>query len=149
MVYKLKKFLVLSRLQKTLFLEAYATLTRVRVALLIFSFKQLVTSAGIDRNAVIRDDLSKELGVQAEIIGNVIIMAANNTPWSSSCLVQALTAQRMLQRRGIPGALHLGTARSEDKNSVCAHAWIQCGDTVVTGSCENRHFAVLSVFTWE
>lgn len=83
-------------------------------------------------------------------IGKVISMAANNTPWESACLAQSLTAHRMLKKRGIPGVFFLGVKKGEISNEkMNAHAWSQCGDTIITGKDGHENFTVLSLFQWE
>ena len=75
--------------------------------------------------------------------------AANNTPWESACLAQSLTAQRMLKRRGIPGVFYLGVMKGENvKENMSAHAWSQCGETIITGHKGYEDYAVVSVFRW-
>ncbi len=62
--------------------------------------------------------------------------------WKSSrCLVNALTAQRMLEVRGISSALHLGVAKTE--NRLSAHAWLMHGDTEIVGGRERSGFTPL------
>ncbi len=47
----------------------------------------------------------------ARSIGQAIMRAAAYTPWESACLAQSLTAQKMLQKRGIPGVFYLGATK--------------------------------------
>ncbi len=50
---------------------------------------------------------------------------------------------------GIPGVFYLGAAKDEEsKEKMKAHAWSQCGDTVITGDGGHEEFTVLSVFGW-
>jgi hypothetical protein len=50
------------------------------------------------------------------------------------CLPQALAAKWCLGRRGVPTTLHIGVLRCPDDGGIGAHAWLMCGDVVVTGS---------------
>jgi hypothetical protein len=55
----------------------------------------------------------------------------------------------MLQKRGIPGVFYLGAMKDEEsKEKMKAHAWSQCGDTIITGGGGHEKFTVLSVFGW-
>jgi len=75
--------------------------------------------------------------------------ASAYTPWESACLAQSLTAQKMLRKRGIPGVFYLGAMKDEEsKEKMKAHAWSQCGDTIITGGDSNE-FTILSVFGWK
>ncbi len=53
-------------------------------------------------------------------------------PWRSDCLVQALAAQRWLEREGIATSLRIGV-RSDGQDGFGAHAWLLAGDQLVTG----------------
>ncbi|MDM5271359.1 lasso peptide biosynthesis B2 protein [Sulfurovum sp. zt1-1] len=146
---KVKKFFALSGEEKKLFVEAYVTLGLMRAALLVFSFKHLTHSLEHQKNISDIKPLSDQNRQSAMAVGKAIIRAAAYTPWESACLVQSLTAQRMLQKRGIPGVFYLGVLKdngSEEK--INAHAWSQCGDMIITGGKGHEAFTVLSVFRW-
>ena len=148
MLRKFKKFSALSSEEKKLFLEAYAKLGVMRAAILTISFKRLTRS--LDHSAKKEEiaplsDKEKDIAVN---IGQAITRAAAYTPWESDCLVQSLTAQKMLQKRGIPGEFYLGAKKDEEsKEKMKAHAWSQCGDKIITGG-DSKEFTVLSVFGW-
>ena len=55
----------------------------------------------------------------------------SRTAWESKCLVRALTAQRLLKKKGIPSTMYLG-CKMEEGNMV-AHAWLRVGKLYVTG----------------
>ncbi|SFB23184.1 Transglutaminase-like superfamily protein [Acetitomaculum ruminis DSM 5522] len=57
---------------------------------------------------------------------------SKKTPWESKCLVQALTARFLLNRKHINNTLYLGVGRDESGKMV-AHAWIRTGEAFVTG----------------
>lgn len=81
--------------------------------------------AGGDASVPGHDDVARE--VQWAI--------ARIEPWlrrrRHACLVQAIAASRMLSRRGIPWSLKVGVGR--DTDALTAHAWLLCGERVVTG----------------
>ncbi len=53
------------------------------------------------------------------------------TTWESKCLVRALSAQKMLKKKGIHCTLYLGCAVEDGK--MVAHAWLRVGKMYVTG----------------
>ena len=55
----------------------------------------------------------------------------NHTKWESKCLVRALTAQKLLKRKGIHSTLYLGCGLEDGK--MVAHAWLRVGKMYVTG----------------
>ena len=149
MLRKFKKFSQLSSEEKKLFLEAYATLGVMRTAILILSFKRLTRSLD---HATKKEEIlafNEEELETAGKVGQAITRAAAYTPWESACLVQSLTAQKMLQKRGVAGVFYLGAAKDEEsEEKMKAHAWTQCGDIIITGAKGYEKFTVLSVFGW-
>ena len=150
MIQKFKKFTKLSSEEKKLFMEAYVTLGMMRSAILTVSFKRLTRS--LDHKAEKKElaKLSDQEMKTAQKVGQAIMRASAYTPWESACLAQSLTAQKMLQKRGIPGVFYLGAAKDEESEAkMKAHAWSQCGDSIITGGGGHEDFTVLSVFGWK
>lgn len=146
---KVKKFTKLSTKEKNLFFEAYVTLGIMRAAILTVPFKRLTRSLEHTANKEVITPLNNEEMDIAVKVGQSITRAAANTPWESACLAQSLTAQKMLQKRGIPGVFYLGAMKDdESEEKMKAHAWSQCGDTIITGVYGHEAFTVLSVFSW-
>jgi hypothetical protein len=65
-------------------------------------------------------------------VSKAIARASHRVPWRADCLVQALAARRWLSRQGIRTDLVFGV-RPPAGTSLDAHAWLTCGDVVVTG----------------
>ncbi len=149
MIQKFKKFTKLSSEEKKLFLEAYYTLGKMRASILTISFKRLTRSLEHIAKKKELEKLGEKEMQTAKLIGQAIMRASAYTPWESACLAQSLTAQKMLQKRGIPGVFYLGAMKDEEeKSKMKAHAWSQCGDTIITGGGGHEEFTVLSVFGW-
>ncbi len=130
-------------------MEAYVTLGVMRTAILTVSFKRLTRSLEHKPNIEVITALSEQEMQTAISVGKAISRAAAYTPWESACLAQSLTAQKMLQNRGIPGVFYLGAMKDEEsEEKMKAHAWSQCGDTIITGGVGHELFTVLSVFGW-
>lgn len=146
---KFKKFTKLPWEEQKLFAEAYLELGQMRAAILTVSFKRLTRSLEHRIKVEELSPLNEEAMRTARLVGQAIVRASAFTPWESACLAQSLTAQKMLQKRGIPGVFYLGVAKDEEsKEKMRAHAWIQCGDTIITGGGGHEAFTVLSVFGW-
>jgi hypothetical protein len=149
MLRKLDAFTALSGEEKMLFIEAFATLGIMRAAILTVSFKRLTKNLEHIHGKAEPEFIEESKKRDAQKIGRIIARAANNTPWESACLAQALTASRMLKRRGIPGQFYLGVMRGDDElYKMKAHAWSQCGDAIVTGGEGNDDYTILSTFAW-
>lgn len=67
----------------------------------------------------------------AASISRIVNRICTKTSWESKCLVRALTAQKLLKRKGIHSTMYLGCGMEEGK--MIAHAWIRCGRMYVTG----------------
>lgn len=150
MIQKFKKFIQLSKEEQKLFIEAYIMLGVMRAAILTVTFKRLTRTLthGVEKKNL--DELEVDEIKTAKRVGKAIMSASAYTPWESACLAQSLTAQKMLQKRGIPGVFYLGAMKDEEsKEKMKAHAWSQCGDTIITGARGHEAFTVLSVFGWE
>jgi Transglutaminase-like superfamily len=53
----------------------------------------------------------------------------------------------MLRRRKIAGTLYLGIAEDAvAPELLTAHAWLRCGDVILTGESECEHFSMVSCF---
>jgi hypothetical protein len=142
--------MALSLEEKKLFVEAWYLLGVMRLALLIFSFKRLTRTFEQMQKVKALPLLSEEQLQVAQLVGESIAKAAAHTPWESACLAQSLTAQKMLQKRGISGVFYLGAKKDQTvRGNMTAHAWTQCGDKVIIGENGHKEFTVLSVFGWD
>ena len=157
MLRPLRQFLRLDRQRQRLFLEAWGALGSARLALRATPFKQLVAELTLHRGPVEAPAVGPEASEQARRIGWAVRAAAVYTPWRSSCLVQVLAAQRMLQQRLLPGAIYIGAsleqgpgedASPETNYGLDAHAWLKCGDAFITGESGHERFAVVTAFSW-
>ena len=138
-----RRFHAKSWTERRRLVEAALLLTLMRAAVFLFSFQRiaswlrLVQRSGPSPTRPINDDVAAE-------IGRSVVTAAARIPWST-CLTQTLATAAMLRRRSIPSTLYLGIAK--DKNGICAHAWIRCGDVILTGAKGHERFAIISSFT--
>ncbi|MFR7864375.1 MAG: lasso peptide biosynthesis B2 protein, partial [Streptococcus salivarius] len=64
------------------------------------------------------------------------------------CLVQALLVQHFLKRKGIATTLYLGVNKDK-QDHLMAHAWVRCGEMIVTGQYEKDHFIEVAKFSNE
>lgn len=149
---RLKKFLALEYRYQLLLMQSWFLLGWFRAAVLLVSFKRL--SASLEHHALRKEasDLSPAQLNEAMIIGKLVSRAATVTPWNSPCLTQVLVAQKLLAQRGIPGQFYLGVRRGcerlDDATGLSAHAWLQCGESIVNGAAGHERFTVMSTFSW-
>ncbi len=78
-------------------------------------------------------------------ISQTIQMMSHYTFFESECLVQAIAAMKMLERRKIESTLYLGTAKDEAGEFI-AHAWLRSGPFYITGKDGMGKFTVVQKF---
>ncbi len=85
--------------------------------------------------------LSPKQVKQASDIGRMVSRLARRMPFRAVCLPQAMTARWILQRRGIPAYIELGSRQDGDNRELALHAWLVAGDEIVTGREEHDSYA--------
>ena len=136
-----------SRAERLLLMEAFVLLGIARLTVLVMPFRWLAVTLGKHMKETGIEVNPSDLG-PARMVGQAVRSAANNTPWESLCLPQAVAGQWMLKRRHIAGTLYLGVAKDKAKTErLAAHAWLRCGNIILTGREGHRQFTVVAVFS--
>ncbi|WP_238358058.1 lasso peptide biosynthesis B2 protein [Cohnella zeiphila] len=129
--------------KKRLMLEALVYLAWARIMKLL-PFSRLAPSLGRPMKETANvHDLMQERSIRR--ISEAVRVMSRHTFWESQCLVQALAAKKMLERRHMDSTLYLGTARDERGNLI-AHAWLRSGPIYVTGAGERHRFTTVAAF---
>ena len=101
------------------------------------------------RMGQVKSESPKEVEIdiykEAKRIAWIVNKVSKYTPWESKCLVQALTAQKMLKKQEISTTIYLGV-RKDENGKMIAHAWTRCGEFYVTGGANRNGFAVVAKF---
>ena len=118
----------------------------MRLAVLALPFKTVSTWLGREGQTTPVEALDPQQAQFAVRVARAIHRIQPFTPWDSNCLAQALTARKMLQRRGIPCTTYLGAAVQADRSGLIAHAWLRCGPWILTGGKERRRYKVVATF---
>lgn len=139
----MRRFLALSIKMKLLFIETFFLLGWARV-LKSIPFSKVSPSLG-EKEAETTfnpDELNRE---SLRNISKTIYIVSQYTFWESQCLVQAMAAMKMLEKRGIESTLYLGMAKDET-GALIAHAWLRSGPFYITGSEGMERFTVVGKF---
>jgi len=136
------KFLRRPQTEQRLFLEALFWLALSRLAILTIPFRRIAPFLGKTMVETSSDFLVLDLPIQ---ISWAVRTASRYTPWESKCLAQAMAAKIMLKRRRFPSTLYLGLLKEGEKG-LSAHAWLRCGDRILTGAPVHRQFKVVAAF---
>jgi hypothetical protein len=142
------KFIKLPVKEKAMLGEALYRLLQARLMLWVLPFNKVAPRLG-------KHMLETPVEVQPEYTETVqqvrqsIRRLSRRTPWESACLVQAIAAKKMLNRRGIPSTLYLGVTKDkEQEKGMKAHAWLRSGNIFLTGKegVNLSAFTVVSMF---
>jgi hypothetical protein len=125
---KLAKFRALSGADKWMLLHAIVWLALARLLLLLLPFRQLAAKFSGEQGSVAEDPDPELL----ERISYAVRTAAANVPWRSDCFPQSISGWMLLKHFGYRSTIRLGVERKGDAELV-GHAWLTCGDFVVTG----------------
>jgi hypothetical protein len=107
-------------------------------------FSIIVPSLGneMQETDYVIDDSSKEI---VRRVSGAVNLVSKYTIWESMCLVKAIAAMRMLEKRGIESTLYLGTAKDQSGKMI-AHAWLRSGPYYITGAEGLGKFTVVKKY---
>jgi hypothetical protein len=131
---------------RALLMRATVALAIARVAIALVPFRVIARTLGL-RLVGVPPPNDVPCPDPARRVGWAVCTAAANVPWRSTCLIQALAGSMMLTRSGIESTLSVGVAKDGlAPTDVIAHAWLRCGEAVLTGDTEDDRFAELATF---
>lgn len=125
---RISRFIGLNGADKWLLLRAVGWLAVARAMMFTMSFRQLATRLSVSEDATQPD---VDTGVRSRVSW-AVAAAANNVPWRSDCFPQTIAASKLLRKYGHGSTIHLGVERVGD-DELAGHAWLTCGDELVTG----------------
>ncbi len=143
---KIHKWRALSWGERGLLVETAVMSTFVWLCLRLIPFRFLAHYLlGQETQTITAQAILQANQQQAERIGRAIRVLSYRMPLRNRCLVDSIVAKLMLRRRGINTQLFLGLAKDPDRN-LLAHAWLSCGDFIVTGQENHKRFTVMTSF---
>lgn len=144
LVRKVKNFVTLDNGRRFRFVQAFILTGFYRAFILFMPFNKLKTKMG-----KVKTESPKEVDIEghrkAREVRWAVLEAARHTPWESKCLVQALTASKMMKLKGISTTIYLGVRKNE-KDEMLAHAWVRCGSFYITGGEIRSEYVVVAKF---
>ena len=142
---KCKTFIRLNNKLKVKYCKAFIYTGCARAFILFMPFNKLRKRMGKVKEES-PEEVDKNTYKEARDVSEVVGIVSRHTPWESKCLVQALTAQKLLKEKGISTTLYLGVRKDKD-NNMLAHAWTRCGKYYVTGGANKDGYAVVTKFS--
>lgn len=144
-MHKLKVFYKLGFKKQLMFIEAFILSGIYRFMVVYLPFKCVKKRLGEAKKESPQKE-SLEAYQMAKEIRSVVLLACKYTPWESKCLIRAMLVQHFLKRKKIATTIYLGVNK-DDFNNMKAHAWIRCGEMIVTGEYEKKHFVQVAYFS--
>ncbi len=145
LINKLGRVQLLSWEDRLLALETVFILGFSRLAVILLPFRWIAHFLGeVNKETPTRTTSFDQTVLR---LGKIIKLAAPHTPWKSNCLAQAIAGKIMLTRRHIPSTLYIGVTKDKDHSAdLSAHAWLRCGDRMVTGDQNRQDFTIVGRF---
>ena len=124
------------------FVEAWCLLHLAKLVILFMPFKKIASWMGRLQVESTLDVCHVSIPVKIE---HAIRRASRYTLHVSKCYDQALTAKALLSQNGIPATIYFGLAK-ESNNQLMAHAWVRCGERLISGKAGMERFTVVACF---
>ena len=125
-----------------LFVEACFLLHFAKLVILFMPFKKIASRIGSLGVESTYDLHSTDLSTKIE---HAVRRASRYTLHKSKCYDQALTAKALLGQCNLPATIYFGLAK-ESKNQLMAHAWVRCGNKIISGRVGMERFTVVACF---
>lgn len=141
---RVHKFLALPPAGRVCLLEAAFWLGIARLAILVLPFRWVAPCLG----RTMAQSPEKTGTTPAGLLDRIswaVAAASRHLPWDCLCLAQALAGKAMLRSRGVPSTFYLGVAKSGEAQ-LQAHAWLRCGELILTGRPGMAGFTVIITF---
>ena len=124
------------------FMEAWILLHISKLFILFMPFKKIAGKIG-----KLQVESSKFQINSAKIndVEHAIRRASRFSLFKSKCYDQALTGKFMLKRRNLSATIYFGLAK-DAQNGLSAHAWVRCGNRIVTGKKGMETFTMIAAF---
>lgn len=116
--------------EKWMTITVYLYVAYYRLCLLLVPMPRIETMIGVRGEESQAEETLENLKL-AKLVGFHVNRVTAHLPLKRKCFVRALSARKILMKRGVNTTLYLGVGK-EDGNMV-AHAWLRCGQLYVTG----------------
>jgi hypothetical protein len=134
---RLRKLIELPAADRRLLESAIVAVIKARTTVTFVSVRKILQPVTPWTEAVLPEIVAEKIGWAVETAGRIV-------PTGNNCLVKAIAAREMLARRGVGSRLRLGIAKNSP-DILLGHAWLECGDRIVTGEGEYRRYAAMPV----
>ncbi len=116
--------------EKWMTITVYFYVAYYRLCILLVPMSRIEKMMGIRGEESTIDERLENIKL-AKLVGFHVNRVTEHLPLKRKCFVRALTARKILMKRGINSTLYMGVALEDGK--MTAHAWLRCGQLFVTG----------------
>lgn len=137
----------MSRIQKLLlFTDLFASLAIARLFILFVPFKHIASF--MESNHNIKQTQAKNPNeTLLKTVSGYTRKISKMTPWGYNCFAKALATKFFLNRKKIPSTIYFGVCHKGKQNKFKAHAWLKCGEIIITGAQNHEHYTVMKSFS--
>lgn len=125
--------------EKWMTITVYFYVAYYRLCILLLPMTRIEKMLGIRGEESIAEEEMETIKL-AKLVGFHVNRVTEHLPLKRKCFVRALTARRILMKRGINSTIYMGVALEDGK--MIAHAWSRCGQLYVTGGNGNGYSTV-------
>jgi hypothetical protein len=134
---RLWKFFGLPASDRWLLASAAVSIVKARLTVTFVAVRKILAPMAPRTEAALTDS-------EAARISWAVETAARIVPSGTNCLVRAIAGREMLARRGVNSQIRLGVAKNLS-DALLGHAWLECGDRIITGEGEHLNYAAMPV----
>jgi hypothetical protein len=134
---RLRKYVKLPAADRWLLGSAVVSIVKARLVVTFVPIRKILQPVTLGAGTSAQDIDVAKISWAVETAGRIVPAGAN-------CLVRAIAGREMLARRGVGSRIRIGVAK-DSPDLLRAHAWLECGDRIITGEGEHRNYAALPV----
>ena len=128
--------------EKWMTITVYFYVAYYRLCLLFVPMSRIEKMIGVRGEESEAEETSENLRL-AQLVGFHVNRVTGHLPLKRKCFVRALSARKILMKKGVNTTLYLGVRKENDK--MAAHAWLRCGQIYVTGG-NGTDYAMVAKF---
>jgi hypothetical protein len=125
-----------------MFAQAWCLLHLAKLVILFTPFRKIASWMGNLGVESIHDLGPTPIATKIE---HAIRRSSRYTLHNSKCYDQALTAKVLLGQSKLPATIYFGLTKDGDKPLI-AHAWVRCGESIISGKAGMERFTVVACF---
>lgn len=116
--------------EKWMTITVYLYVAFYRLCILLVPMSRIEKMMGIRGEESTAEENVENMKL-AKLVGFHVNRVTEHLPLKRKCFVRALTARRILMKKGVNSTLYMGVGLENGK--MIAHAWLRCGLLFVTG----------------